>query len=73
MDKLGFIARRLLQGLAALLLIAVMNFMLVRAAPGDPATVMAGESGAADEVFLQQLRERFDLDKPLPTQLVTYL
>jgi len=73
MDKLGFIARRLMQGLAALLLIAVMNFMLVRAAPGDPATVMAGESGAADEVFLQQLRERFDLDKPLPTQLVTYL
>lgn len=73
MDKLGFVARRLLQGLAALLLIAVMNFMLVRAAPGDPATVMAGESGAADEVFLQQLRERFDLDKPLPTQLATYL
>lgn len=73
MDKLGFIARRLMQGLAALLLIAVMNFMLVRAAPGDPATVMAGESGAADEVFLQQLRERFDLDKPLPTQLMTYL
>jgi peptide/nickel transport system permease protein len=73
MDKLGFIARRTMQGLAALLLIAVMNFMLVRAAPGDPATVMAGESGAADEVFLQQLRERFDLDKPLPTQLMTYL
>jgi peptide/nickel transport system permease protein len=73
MDKLAFIARRLLQGLAALLLIAVMNFMLVRAAPGDPATVMAGESGAADEVFLQQLRERFDLDKPLPAQLATYL
>jgi peptide/nickel transport system permease protein len=73
MDKLGFITRRLLQGLAALLLIAVMNFMLVRAAPGDPATVMAGESGAADAVFLQQLRERFDLDKPLPTQLATYL
>jgi peptide/nickel transport system permease protein len=73
MDKFGFIVRRLLQGLAALLLIAVMNFLLVRAAPGDPATVMAGESGAADEVFLQQLRERFDLDQPLPTQLVTYL
>jgi len=73
MDKLGFIGRRLLQGLAALLLIATMNFLLVRAAPGDPATVMAGESGAADAVFLQQLRERFDLDKPLPTQLLTYL
>ena len=73
MDKLRFIVRRLLQGLAALLLIAVMNFLLIRAAPGDPATVLAGESGAADEQFLQQLRERFNLDKPLPQQLAAYL
>ncbi|WBY01225.1 ABC transporter permease [Ramlibacter tataouinensis] len=73
MDTFRFLARRLLQGLAALLLIAVMNFLLVRAAPGDPATLLAGESGAADEVFLQQLRERFDLDRPLPQQLATYL
>lgn len=73
MDKLNFVLRRLLQGVAVLLLIAVMNFLLVHAAPGDPATLLAGESGAADEVFLQQLRERFDLDKPLPVQLATYL
>ena len=73
MDKIRFVFRRLIQGVATLLLIAVMNFLLIRAAPGDPATVMAGESGAADEQFLQQLRERFDLDKPLPTQLLNYL
>ncbi|MDB5732239.1 MAG: transporter permease [Variovorax sp.] len=73
MDKLRFLLRRLLLGIATLLLIAVMNFLLVRAAPGDPATVMAGETGAADEAFVQQLRERFDLDKPLPRQLATYL
>ena len=73
MDKLRYMLRRLVYGVAVLLLIAVMNFLLIRAAPGDPATVMAGESGAADEVFLKQLRERFDLDKPLPMQLATYL
>ena len=73
MEKLNFIVRRLFHGLAALLLIAVMNFLLIRAAPGDPASLLAGESGAADEVFMQQLRQRFDLDKPLPTQLLTYL
>jgi peptide/nickel transport system permease protein len=73
MDTIRFVLRRLLQGLAALVLIAVMNFVLVRAAPGDPATVLAGESGAADEAFLAQLRERFDLDRPLPQQLATYL
>jgi peptide/nickel transport system permease protein len=72
-EKLNFIVRRLFHGLAALLLIAVMNFLLIRAAPGDPASLLAGESGAADEVFMQQLRQRFDLDKPIPTQLLTYL
>lgn len=73
MDKLKFVLRRLLLGIGTLLLIAVMNFLLIRAAPGDPATVMAGETGAADDVFVQRLRERFDLDKPLPRQLATYL
>ena len=73
MNKLKFVLRRLLLGVATLLLIAVMNFLLIRAAPGDPATVMAGETGAADDAFVQQLRERFDLDKPLPRQLATYL
>ena len=73
MNPLRYTLRRLMQGVAALLLIAVMNFLLVRAAPGDPAMVMAGEAGATDEQYLQQLRERFDLDKPLPQQLLTYL
>ena len=73
MNPLRYTLRRLMQGMLALLLIAVMNFLLVRAAPGDPAMVMAGEAGATDEQYLQQLRERFDLDKPLPQQLLTYL
>ena len=73
MERLIYVARRLLLGAAALLLIAVLNFLLVRAAPGDPATILAGETGASDEAFMRQLRERFDLDAPLPRQLATYL
>ncbi len=73
MDKLWFLARRLVQGVATLLIIAVVNFVLIRMAPGDPAMVMAGEAGAGDELFLQQLRERFDLDRPMPAQLASYL
>ncbi|MCP4739176.1 MAG: ABC transporter permease, partial [Bosea sp.] len=53
--------------------IAVLNFFLIRAAPGDPAQVLAGEAGAADEQLLIQLRERFGLDQPLLTQLWVYL
>ena len=73
MKKLAYLMRRVAQGLLVLALIAVINFLLIRAAPGDPAAVMAGEAGAADEAFVAQLRERFGLDKPLPQQLATYL
>jgi peptide/nickel transport system permease protein len=64
---------RVLQGLLALLVIATANFMLVRAAPGDPVSIMAGEAGASDPQFVAQLRAQFGLDQPLPTQLANYL
>lgn len=58
---------------AAILVIATINFTLVHAAPGDPATVIAGQSGATDEKFLNELRAEYGLDKPFAVQLVTYL
>jgi peptide/nickel transport system permease protein len=70
---LGGMGVRLLKMAAVVLLIAVFNFMLVRAAPGDPALVLAGQSGATDEAFLQRVRADYGLDQPLPTQLATYL
>ena len=56
-----------------LLAIAVMNFCLVRLAPGDPAAVIAGEAGAADQKYMDQLRREFGLDQPLATQLWIYI
>jgi peptide/nickel transport system permease protein len=73
MKRLQFMSVRILQGLMALLLIATVNFMLVRAAPGDPVSIMAGEAGASDPQFVAQLRQQFGLDQPLPTQLANYL
>src|SRR4051812_340845 len=70
---LSFVAQRIVKGVFVLLAIIVMNFFLIRLAPGDPATVMAGEAGASDPLFVQQLREKFSLDKPLPEQLLTYV
>jgi peptide/nickel transport system permease protein len=67
------IAGRLVKAALVLLAILVLNFLLIHAAPGDPAAVMAGESGATDEIFLAQLREKFGLDQPLYVQLGTYL
>ena len=70
---LGFLGRRLLKAVAVLVAIVVLNFLLIHAAPGDPASVIAGQSGAADARFMEQLRAQFGLDKPLLVQLWIYL
>lgn len=73
MNLLQFLSGRLVKGILVLFAIAVLNFFLIRAAPGDPAQVLAGEAGAADAQLLEQLRARFGLDQPLMTQLWIYL
>ncbi|MCD0419931.1 ABC transporter permease [Rubrivivax sp. JA1024] len=67
------IAQWLVRFVAVVLVIATFNFVLVHAAPGDPAQVMAGQSGSADEQMLAQLRAEYGLDKPYPVQLAIYL
>ena len=68
-----YIASRLGKAVVVLFGIVILNFFVIHAAPGDPAAVMAGEAGAADEIFLKQLQEKFGLDQPLRVQLWNYL
>ena len=65
-----FLLRRIVKSVLVVIAIVIGNFLLIHAAPGDPASVMAGESGAADPQFMAQLRHQFGLDQPLSTQLV---
>lgn len=73
MNLLQFLSGRLAKGILVLFAIAVLNFFLIRAAPGDPAQVLAGEAGAADAQLLEQLRQRFGLNEPITTQLWIYI
>lgn len=50
----------------------VATFLLVALAPGDTAQVLAGSSGAGPE-YLAEIRQRLDLDRPLPYQVASYL
>ena len=68
-----FIAARLVKAVLILLAILVLNFSLIHAAPGDPAAVMAGEAGASDDKFLEDLRRQFGLDQPFHVQLWIYM
>ncbi len=73
MNFLSFLGARLGKAVVVVLGVVVINFFLIRMAPGDPATVMAGEAGAGDAAFVTQLREQFGLDQPVLTQLGIYL
>jgi peptide/nickel transport system permease protein len=70
---LAFLARRLAKAALVVLGVVVLNFLLIRLAPGDPALVIAGQSGAADEQFIAQLRAQFGLDRPVGEQLWIYV
>jgi ABC-type dipeptide/oligopeptide/nickel transport system permease component len=41
---ISFIAQRIAKAIVVLLALVVLNFFLIRMAPGDPALVMAGET-----------------------------
>ena len=68
-----FLLRRLAQAVPTVLLILVINFTVLHAAPGDAADVLAGEAGSATPEYLAALRERYGLDQPLPVQLGRYV
>ena len=70
---LRYVSRRLLQGIPIILAIVVLNFFLLNLAEGDAVDVLAGEAGSATPEYMEQLRAKFGLDKPLPVQLLVYL
>lgn len=47
-------------------------FVLISLVPGDTAQVMAGQEGA-DPEYIELIRERLQLDRPLPYQIGSYL
>ena len=70
---LTVILRRLALAVGLVLAVLAVNFTLIHAAPGDPALVIAGEMGGADEATMAQIRKSYGLDRPLPEQFLTYL
>ena len=69
----SYILRRLFYGLLLMLGVVMLNFLLIRLAPGDPAVVIAGEMGGATEEMLESIREEYGLNKPVLTQLWIYV
>lgn len=67
-----YVGRRLVATVVLLALVATVTYVLISLAPGDTALTIAGSAGG-DPEYLDALRERLGLDRPLAYQIGTYL
>lgn len=68
-----FVLKRLFYAAALVLAVLVLNFMLIRLAPGDPTETLAGQMGGMTEEIRNELRKAYGLDLPLLQQLGIYI
>jgi len=61
-----YVALRLMSVVPVIVLVVVIVFLLLHLAPGDPATLVAGENASPEQVAL--VRQRLHLDEPFLTQ-----
>lgn len=68
---LRHIVRRLVLAIPTLLAVFTVIFIIVRVAPGDPATAVLGDN--ASQQAVEALRKRMGLNEPLWKQYLTFL
>lgn len=69
---LGFVARRAVAAVPLLLLISVLVFALIQAAPGGPVEMFLANPNVRPE-DIERLRAALGLDRPLPEQYLAWL
>lgn len=71
--RLTYVLKRLLHAIPVVVGIALLNFLLIHLAPGNPADVLAGEAGSATPEYMAMLRQQFGLDQPIYVRLLEYM
>ncbi len=61
-----YVIKRMFAVIPVLAIVAVIVFLLLHLAPGDPAVIIAGDTATADDV--EKIRQALGLDRPLPEQ-----
>lgn len=67
-----FIFRRFLSGLLTVLMVFLINFIIIKAAPGDPIKTIMGKE-TDDPIMREALLEKWGLNKSLPEQFFSQL
>ncbi len=63
---LSYIARRILATVPVLVIVAVLVFLMLRLAPGDPAAILAGDAASSEQIA--QIRANLGLEKSIVAQ-----
>jgi len=66
-----YLLSRLMGMLVVMALVAVIVFLLTRAASGDPITVLLGDQATAEDIV--RVQKQYGLDKPLTVQFAYWL
>ncbi len=69
---LNYVLSRLLTFIPTFIGVTLISFSFIRALPGDPIVVMAGERGLSDERYAE-LSKQFGFDQPIYVQFWDYL
>jgi len=67
----AYLLRRLVGTLPVLLLISLLVFLLLQAAPGDPTTMLLGEDATAADIA--EAKRRWGLDQPVYVQYLKFV
>ena len=65
-----YLVRRILATIPVMGVVAVIVFLLLHLAPGDPATLIAGDFATAEDIA--RIGKQLGLDRPLPVQFVAW-
>ena len=65
-----YLLRRLIGTIPVMVLISMLVFLLIQAAPGDPTLMLLGEDTTAADIA--EAKERWGLDQPIYVQYLKF-
>lgn len=67
-----YILKRLVTAFLIVMVVIVLNFTIIKLAPGDPVRILAGDDTLTEEV-MEAMTVKFGLDQPFHVQLGKYI
>ena len=71
--RIVYLTKKAAYALITILIVIIFNFLLFRVMPGDPARLLIPRGHNIDPALITRMRTFYGIDKPLPTQLLTYV